>query len=421
MWNKSTLHSSSLLPLLLSVDIDEGVYSGVNIQTLSPLSSALPSPPPTASMHGGLRGPQPFPPIGPGSLPPLPYPQTEPPDYAEAQPFPAVFGMGPTCLPHDVKLHPLHLPRSTEGGVPMVRSHTLEQSPRSDIFSGGQKEQRQGRQRALTEGGMPSPYENPVNGGSSTLPRGDFSKQSHAGDEGGPIPPPPSHAPPPLTQSSLEIFARMRRSPPQGGHPHHQQMEQSHGMSHRSYSTTNTECPTSPTGNPMRTIKSTGQLHSLEAMPEESALPFRQAMEFSANSHSSGEKRSATLDRKLPHPPQHCIPHSPPAHTNLPPQPQYFSGGSVVTNNSDNYSSYSEITDTGSASFTAGRRPGHVHVSHPHHHHHPAGEKGVGGGGGVGGYNATQRESVFSETSTEEPSISSGSIRGVSPSGERHI
>ena len=152
-------------------------------------------------------------------------------------------------------------------------------------------------------------------------------------------------------------------------------------------------------------------------MPEESALPFRQFVGSSSNGHSSGEKRSATLDRKLPYPPQHSMPHSPPAHTNLPlQQPQYFSGGSVVTNNSDNYSSYSEITDTGSVSFTAGRRPGHAHVSH--HHNHPASEKGGGSGGSVGGYNTTQRESVFSETSTEEPSISSGSIRGASPSGE---
>ena len=296
-----------------------------------------------------------------------------------------------------------------------------------DVFVGvqsGSAGQGSHRPRANTEGGMhmPNPYEHPVHpGGASTLPRADFGMRSNGGGEHGDIPPPPCHAPPPLTHSSLEIFARMRRSPTGGGgkngHQHQQQKQsqrgggehQHHGMSHRSFSTTQTAgliSPTSsslPNSGSMRMIRSAGQLHPLEEKSSQELGPEYATV----YPPMPMEGKVATLERQPP--PRRGLPHSP----NQPPP----HGGAYVPNgsnrstrNSDDFSSFSEMTDTGSAQLSMGQA-GHGHMPAPlHSPRHPemAGSYHLSG----------QRESVFSETSNEEQSLSSGSIREASPSGE---
>ena len=296
-----------------------------------------------------------------------------------------------------------------------------------DVFVGvqsGPAGQGPHRPRANTEGGMhmPNPYEHPVHpGGASTLPRADFGMRSNGGGEHGGIPPPPCHAPPPLTHSSLEIFARMRRSPTSGGGKnghHHQQQKQSqrggvehqhHGMSHRSFSTTQTAGLISPTpsslpnSGSMRMIRSAGQLHPLEEQSSQELGPEYATV----YPPMPMEGKVATLERQPP--PRRGLPHSP----NQPPP----HGGAYVPNgsnrstrNSDDFSSFSEMTDTGSAQLSMGQA-GHGHMPAPlHSPRHPD---------MVGSYHLSgQRESVFSETSNEEQSLSSGSIREASPSGE---
>lgn len=249
---------------------------------------------------------------------------------------------------------------------------------------------------------MPNPYEFPVHpGGASTLPRSD-NRSNSVSQGGGDIPPPPNHAPPPLTQSSLDIFSRHsgkngNQSLPQptgGGGGEHKPG----GMSHRSFSTTHAGVggggPTSPTssvpGHSMRMMHSAGQLH-----PVDEGGPDYATVEPADNSVLRG--KSATLGHYPPS--SHHHPHHHP-------QPYLPNGSMRGMRNSDDLSSYSEITDNDSVQWSSG----HGHAPAPYHPpRHP--ETGV--------YHVVEnRESVFSETSTEEPSLSSGSIRGASPAGE---
>lgn len=239
---------------------------------------------------------------------------------------------------------------------------------------------------------MPNPYEHPVHpGGASTLPRTDNRSNSVSGND---IPPPPNHAPPPLTQSSLEIFAR--HSAGKNGHPsrstggsgagEHRQ----HGMSHRSFSTTNAGGLPSPTSsapnNAMRTIHSAAQLHPVD----ESDGPDYATVEPPDNAILRGK---ASTIGYYPPPPPH-------PHQHLP------NGSMRGMRNSDDLSSFSEMTDNDSVPYSGGH--GHAPASY----YSPRQPE-------TGAFQVTeQRESVFSETSTEEPSLSSGSIRGTSPSGE---
>lgn len=73
------------------------------------------------------------------------------------------------------------------------------------------------------------------------------------------------------TASSCTFLACVRQSPerifskatPLYGNQHNQPMEQQQGMPQHSYSSTATDGLTIPNSNPMRTIRSVGQLHSL--------------------------------------------------------------------------------------------------------------------------------------------------------------
>ena len=243
---------------------------------------------------------------------------------------------------------------------------------------------------------MPNPYEFPVHpGGAATLPRADLGTRSGGGQQGRAIPPPPSHAPPPLTQSSQEIFARASRSPPHNGKSGSHQFpnraatehQRQAVLSHRSFSTTHAISPPGISStNSMRVIRSANQLHPVE----EKELGGPDYAVVYPPDHSVG--KVSALDRQ---PPPHRLPHSP-SH----PPPSFVPNGSARgTRNSDNLSSFSEMTD----------ESGQGQMSTAPHHppRHPE----------TGAYRAGENESMFSETS-EEPSISSGSIREPSPSGK---
>ena len=242
------------------------------------------------------------------------------------------------------------------------------------------------RPRANTEGGasnVPNPYEFPVHpGGASTLPRSTGS---------GSIPPPPTHSPPPLTQSSREIFARASRSPPgnsgagHSGHHHHP------GMSHRSFSTTHASTASGPNNNisSMRVIRSTSLLRPVSEKDPDGGPDY------------------ATVEPPDYYPPRKAatLGHYPPPP--LQQQHMFPNGASRAGRNSDELSSFSEMTaDNDSVQLSSG---GHGHGPGPYRHP----ETGAFRPG-------DQRESVFSETSTEQ-SISSGSIREASPSGESSV
>lgn len=252
------------------------------------------------------------------------------------------------------------------------------------------------RPRANTEGGgmnMPSPYEFPIHpGGASTLPRSELGM--HSSGVGGTIPPPPNHAPPPLTHSSLEIFARVSRSPPHSGGVNGAAGESHRGMSHRSFSTTHAVgSPTStvPPNNSMRMIRSASLLHPVEEKDQDGGPDYATVEPPDNNIMFRG--RAATLDRQ------------PPPFLNQNNSTTIRSG-----RNSDDLSSFSEMTaDNDSVQLSS--VPGHIPPAPNYTPRQP--ETGVYRPG-------DQRESVFSETSTE-PSISSGSIRETSPSGKTCI
>ena len=264
-----------------------------------------------------------------------------------------------------------------------------------DVFAGGAPPPPVGigphRPRANTEGGaavnVPNPYEFPVHpGGASTLPRGGGS---------GTIPPPPSHAPPPLTQSSLEIFARVSRSPPGNG-AGRGAPGQRQGIPHRSFSTTHASSATSAAGpvtttSSMRAIRSTSHLRPLSENDPDGGPDYATV----EPPDYFPPRKASTLDRYPPAPPQHLLQQQ---------QLMFPNVASRTRRNSDELSSFSEMTpDNDSVQLSSG---GNTHGSY----RHPE----------TGAYRpGDQRESVFSETSTEQ-SISSGSIREASPTGESH-
>ena len=302
----------------------------------------------------------------------------------------------------------------------MSRNFNLEPAVGGDVFCGGggvgggaPPPMRPGphRPRANTEGGgnMPNPYEFPVHpGGASTLPRTELGVRSNGG--GVPIPPPPNHAPPPLTQSSLEIFARVSRSPPHNGTNSggregmkHGDPHGGRGMSHRSFSTTHApglSSPTStvppPNSNSMRMIRSASLLHPVEEREQDGGPDYATVEPLDEIPRG----RAATLDRYPPPPP-------PPPQQQQQQQFHHTTRATRGSMNSDDLSSFSEMTaDNDSLHLSSVQ--GHIPPPPNYAPRHPKSRPG------------DQRESVFSETSTEEPSISSGSIREASPPpGER--
>lgn len=238
---------------------------------------------------------------------------------------------------------------------------------------------------------MPCPYENPVlPSGASTLPRTDYRMRSNGSDEGVQIPPPPSHAPPPLTQSSLELFARSSRSPPHSSngnssHHRHQPMEQQHGMSHRSHSTSQTSPP--PLNN-MRPFRSAGQLHPLESMPEE------MSSQDNGPEYATIYPDERVMSRQQLPPHHRNIHHSPPG---LPP-PSFNHNSSVITPPTNSDRAFFPELDQGHRMQLA-----HMPMAPPPQHipREDSMEAGFHG----------QRVSLFSETSTEEPSISGDSMK----------
>ena len=336
------------------------------------------------------------------------------PPHASDQPR-DVFTLPPIHSPTTPKFLQGISPGEDGGGPPFAaRTFTLDSAVASDVFvgvaTGPPPPSGSGphRPRANTEGGamhMPNPYEFPVHpGGASTMPRSD-NRSNSVSQGGGDIPPPPNHAPPPLTNSSLDIFSRhggkdghQNLPRPTGGAEYKQQ-----GMSHRSFSSTHAggglSSPTSSVpSNSMRMVHSASQLRPVD----EGAGPDYATVEPPDNSVLLG--KSATLGHYPP--PSHHHHHHHHHHHPIP------NGSMRGMRNSDDLSSYSEITDDDSAQFSSG----HGHVPAPYHPpRHP--ETGV--------YQVTeqqqqQRESVFSETSTEEPSLSSGSFQEASPSSENN-
>lgn len=344
-------------------------------------SSSHLSPHPNSRMQAfsPLSDPSPMTPSRPLLSSPMP-PSMEPP--REATNLFAIHS--PTSLNFPQGISP-----GLEGGS-LAHNFTMD-TTHSEVFVGTKLGHHPGmgphRPRANTEGGMhqPNPYEHPVHpGGASTLPRTDFGVHSVV-SPGGSIPPPPSHAPPPLTQSSLEIFARAKRSPPANISDHHNlkqpgnQRYPHHGVSHRSFSTTHAPglpSPPSGTSNSMRMIRSASQLHPVDE--QQQGGPDYAVIEEPV--------KVATLDRRPP--PRHL--HMSPGHP-----PSHLPNGSTrsTRKTSDELSSYSEMTDDSAQNSSKQHESGVYRVTEP-------------------------RESVFSETSTEERSISSGSIRETSPTGK---
>ena len=352
-------------------------------QHFSPMSNPSPVTPSRPLLSSPMPPHCDYPPPLPTAHFTMPLPMHPPPVHSPTSPkFPSPKGgaMGdPGFMPRNFNnMDPVEMGEVFTGvGVP----------PHMEAGGGGSH-----RPRANTEGGanIPNPYEFPVHpGGASTLPRGGGA---------GPIPPPPSHAPPPLTQSSLEIFARVSRSPPGNGagrsgsvghHPTHHQ-----GFTNRSFSTThagNLPSPTTtvpPTNtsagvHAMRVIRSASMLHPVNEKDMDGGPDYATV---EPPDYIPPPRKASTLDRYPP-----------------PPQQMYPNGATRGRRNSDELSSFSEMTaDNDSVQLSTGGS----HV--PGAYRHP--ETGVFRPG-------EQRESVFSETSTEQ-SISSGSIREASPSGE---
>ena len=403
--------SHVVLCMRLCPYIDPGVHAtqhgDVQLSPLSPSSgsSAHFSPHPPGSRlqaFSPLSNPSPNTP----SRPLLLSSPCAPPNIEHTRDISNLFAMPPVQSPTSPKF-PQGISPVAEGGGSGFTSRNFNLEPStSEVFVGGSSVgpppglPGPHRPRANTEGGsmnMPNPYEFPVHpGGAATLPRADFGIRSSGGQQGRAIPPPPSHAPPPLTQSSQEIFARASRSPPHNGKssshqlPHRAGTEHQHQavLSHRSFSTTHTiNPPAIPSTNSMRMIRSASQLHPVDEK-EQGGPDY--AVVYPPSDHSAG--KVSTLDR---HPPPHRLPHSP-SH----PPPSYVPNGSTRgTRNSDNLSSFSEMTD----------ESGQGQMSSAPHHTPRQPETGV--------YRVGENESMFSETS-EEPSLSSGSIREPSPSGE---
>lgn len=374
--------------LLPDPGIHSPPYRNIQMYPLSPLSrsSAHASPHPPSSRVQTFSPMSNISPVTP-SRPLLSSPMSgsEPPPREVTN----LFAMPPVQSPTSPKF-PQGISLGVEGGTSW--SFTTEPAA-GDVFVGskpGQPGPGLGphRPRANTEGGgvpLPNPYEHPVHpGGAATLPRADFSMRSNGGNH---IPPPPSHAPPPLTQSSLEIFARASRSPPhtRNGHQNPQRPGAEHhhqGMSHSSRSTTHTGGFTNPisVSNSMRMIRSASQLHPVEENEQGPDYAVIDAL---------------PVDR---HQPSRRVPHSP----NHPPLTYVPNGSTRATRNSDDLSSFSDESVQLSV--------GQGQVPAPYYSPRQP-ETGIFRLG-------DQRESVFSETSTEEPSISSGSIREASPSGK---
>lgn len=376
------------LEFLLGLGIHEG---GIQLDPLSPSSgsSAHFSPHPTNSRMQGfspLSDPSPVTPSRPLLSSPMP-PQGEFPREATNH----LFAVPPIHSPTSPNFPQSTISPGFEGGS-VGRSFTLGMTA-SDVF-GGTKSGPPGmgphRPRAHTESDMnlPNPYEHPVHpGGAVTLPRTDFGTNS--GNPGGSIPPPPSHAPPPLTQSSLEIFARAERSPPAHMNGHHNlrqsgvERHQRHGISHRSFSTTHAAGLPSPppgTSHSLRIIRSASHLHPVDE--QQQGGPDYAVID--------PDPKVSTLDRHPPPRRLHMSPGHPPA--------AYLPNGTARSTRkaSDDLSSYSDMTNDS------------THLSKQSE------------SGGV--YRVTEpRESVFSETSTEEQSISSGSIREASPNGKAYM
>ena len=135
----------------------------------------------------------------------------------------------------------------------------------------------------------------------------------------------------------------------------------------------------------MRIIRSASQLHPVEENEPEGAGPDYATVDPPDN--SLVQRKAATLPQ------------------------QYVPNGSTqgMKRNSDDLSSFSEMTDDSVQLSTGQAQP-----LPPYHHAPRQPETGVY-------HMGEQRESVFSETSTEEPSISSGSIREASPTGEPQL
>ena len=305
------------------------------------------------------------------------------------------------------------------GFVPMQRTLT-NQSDRSvfspSVASAPTQPQQNHRNRAKTVGSIPSPYEVPENG--NTLPRNDMptkrpsSAHAHSAAHhrttsgsqqvvlGGHIPPPPAHSPPPLTQSSMEIRARMAHgdqhhhhgilgSPPGGLPGQHTTLPRTLG-NQRSYSTNNTSMNGS-NRSAINRMKSEGQLPCLEAHEEK--LVYIQApldSSIEASIHSASSYGQSASDRRP------SLERGPYLHSHN----GIHTNGSLV--GSEQFSSFSEMTDPGSVTSGVG-----VAKIPPHHAPLTLNDRERSS-------RSRGRESIFSETSTEL-SISSASEREVSP------
>ena len=365
-----------MYPLSPSAHLSPHAMSS-RVQTFSPMSNPSPVTPSRPLLSSPMPPHCDHPPPPPTSHFPMPLPMHPAPVHSPTSPkFPLPSG-GISAMGDPVFTMTRNFLEPVEVGVVFAGVQT-------HIEGGGGSAPH--RPRANTEGGVniPNPYEFPVHpGGAATLPRGGGA---------GPIPPPPSHAPPPLTQSSLEIFERVSRSPPGNGAGRSGSMGHHHqGFSNRSFSTTH-NLP-SPTGTAPPTMSSSGGPNNTMRVNRSASM-----LHPVSEKDMEGGPDYATVE-----PPDYIPPRKSSTLDRYPPPPQLgYPNGPTRGRRSSDESSFSEMTaDNDSVQLSAGG-------SHPGAYRHP--ETGVFRPG-------DQRESVFSETSTEQ-SISSGSIREASPSGE---